>query len=54
MTEPIEREKKLREALDHLSKAGELLSELKTQVEIGYSNGVVKFQTNPIIEEKGV
>lgn len=53
-TEPTERDEKLREALSHLGKTGELLSELQTQVEIGYSNGVVKFQVNPIIEEEGV
>lgn len=52
MTKPTEREEKLPEALHHLRKAGELLNELETQVEIGYSNGVVKFQVNPTIIHK--
>lgn len=52
MTKPTERDEKLREALSHLRKAGELLNELETQVEIGYPNGVVKFQTNPTIIHK--
>lgn len=47
-----DRNEKLREALYHLRKAGKLLNELETQVEIGYPNGVVKFQVNPIIIRK--
>lgn len=52
MTKPTERDEKLSEALSLLRKAGELLNELETQVEIGYPNGVVKFQTNPTIIHK--
>lgn len=52
MTKPTERDEKLSEALSLLRKAGELLNELETQVEIGYSNGVAKFQVNPIIIRK--
>lgn len=52
MTKSTERNEKLREALYHLRKAGKLLNELETQVEIGYPKGVVKFQTNPTIIHK--